>query len=880
VGRLKAAPTALGPGGRGVSGGSGNLACVISVYCLGPPGDRSIRRQQHMTSIRLALRRLASAPFVTLVAILSLALGIGANAAIFSLFNQMLLRPLPVPAPHELVNLSAPGPKPGSQSCNQAGSCEDVFSYPMFRDLQRTQAVFTDVAAHRLFGANLSYKSQTLNGEGVLVSGSYFPVLGVQPALGRLLSAHDDQAIGESLVVVLSHAYWVNRFGGAETVLNDTLVVNGHHLTIVGVTPEGFDGTTLGARPQVYVPITLRGLMNPGFTQFDNRRTYWAYLFARLRDGVTVDQARAQLNVEYRAILHEVEAPLQTGMSDQTMERFRAKELGVEEGARGQSSVDREARTPLILLLSVTGLVLLIACANIANLLLVRGAARASEMAIRLSIGANRRQLIGQLLTESIVLAICGGLAGLVVARWTLDVILGMLPAEAADTLQFQVDGTVLLFAAAVTLTTGLLFGLFPAWHTTRPDLLPTLKGQAGQPGGGRSAQWFRTTLATTQIAISMALLVCAGLFTKSLLNVSRVDLGIDIENLVTFSISPELNGYTPERSKGLFERLEDELLAQPGVTAVAASLVPAIAGSNWGSSVSVEGFEAGPDTDTHSNYNEVGPEYFRTMGIPILAGREFTRADRQDGPKVAIVNEAFARKFNLGRDAVGKRIGTGTGNAATLDIEIVGLARDAKYSEVKGAIRPVFFRPYRQNERVGYINFYVRTTGSSDHLIRRVPGVVAGLDPDLPVVDLRTMPQQVRQNVFLDRMVSTLSAGFATLATLLAAIGLYGVLAYTVAQRTREIGLRMALGAAPGRVRLMILRQVAGMTAVGAVIGLAAALWAGRAAQALLYELEGHDPVVLGVSVALLAVVALGAGFIPAHRASKVDPMLALRYE
>jgi predicted permease len=836
-----------------------------------------------MTSIRLAVRRLASTPFVTLVAILSLALGIGANAAIFSLFNQMLLRPLPVPAPHELVNLSAPGPKPGSQSCNQAGSCEEVFSYPMFRDLQRTQAVFTDVAAHRLFGANLSYNGQTLNGEGVLVSGSYFPVLRVQPALGRLLSPNDDQAIGESLVAVLSHAYWMTRFGGAATVLNETLVVNGHHLTIVGVAPEGFDGTTLGARPQVYVPITLRGLMNPGFTQFDNRRTYWAYLFARLRDGVTLDQARAQLNVEYRAILHEVEAPLQTGMSDQTLERFRAKELLVEEGGRGQSSVDREARTPLVLLLAVTGLVLLIACANIANLLLVRGAARASEMAIRLSIGANRRQLIGQLLTESIVLAICGGLAGLVVARWTLDVVLGMLPAEAADTLQFQLDGTVLLFAAAVTLATGLLFGLFPAWHTTRPDLLPTLKGQAGQPGGGRSAQWFRTTLATTQIAISMALLVCAGLFTKSLLNVSRVDLGIDIDNLVTFSISPELNGYSPERSKALFERLEDELLAQPGVTAVAASLVPAIAGSNWGSSVSVEGFEAGPDTDTHSNYNEVGPDYFRTMGIQILAGREFTRADRLDSPKVAIVNEAFARKFNLGRDAVGKRIGTGQGSgggSAPLDIEIVGLARDAKYSEVKGAVRPVFFRPYRQNERVGYINFYVRTSGPSDQLIRGLPRVVAGLDPDLPVVDLRTMPQQVRQNVFLDRIVSTLSAGFATLATLLAAIGLYGVLAYTVAQRTREIGLRMALGAAPGRVRLMILRQVAVMTAIGASIGLAAALWAGRAAQALLYEMEGHDPVVLGLSVALLTVIALGAGFVPAHRASKIDPMLALRYE
>jgi len=833
-----------------------------------------------MTSLKLALRHLAKTPFVTFVAILSLALGIGANAAIFSLFNQMLLRPLPVPAPRELGNLAAPGPKPGSQSCNQAGDCDEVFSYPMFRDLQRTHTVFTDVAAHRLFGANLSYQSQTLSGEGVLVSGSYFPVLQLPPALGRLLSPEDDQTVGESMVAVLSHAYWTTRFGADPGVLDDTLIVNGHRLTIVGVTPEGFEGTTLGARPQVYVPITLRGLMNPGFDQFHNRRTYWAYVFARLRDGATIEEARAQLNVEYRAILNEVEAPLQPGMSDQTLERFKARELIIEPGARGQSSVDREARTPLFLLLAVTALVLLIACANIANLLLARGAARASEMAIRLSIGANRLQLVRQLLIESLVLAVCGGLAGLVVARWTLDVIQGMLPADAADALLFELDGLVLAFAAAVTLATGLLFGLFPAWHTTRPDLLSTLKGQAGQPGGGRSAQWFRTTLATAQIAISMALLVCAGLFTKSLLNVSRVDLGLDIENLITFSVSPELNGYTPERSRALFERLEEELAVQPGVTAVAASLVPAIAGSNWGSSVSVEGFEAGPDTDTHANFNEVGPDYFRTMGIPVLAGREFTRADRLEGPKVAIVNEAFAGKFNLGRDAVGKRIGTGPRETVKLDVEIVGLVKDAKYSEVKGEMRPIFFRPYRQDERIGYINFYVRTSASTDSALRSVPRVVASLDPDLPVVDLRTMPQQVRQNVFLDRMVSTLSAGFATLATLLAGVGLYGVLAYTVAQRTREIGLRMALGAAPARVRGMILGQVALMTAIGGTIGLGAAVWAGRAAGALLYEIEGHDPVVLVTSVVLLSLVALGAGFIPAHRASRVDPMLALRYE
>jgi len=832
-----------------------------------------------MVNLKLALRTLFKAPFVTIVAIISLALGIGANAAIFSLFNQMLLRPLPVPEPGKLVNLAAPGPKPGSQSCNQAGACSEVFSYPMFRDLERVQRVFTSIAAHRLFGANLAYQGQTMNGEGVLVSGSYFPVLGVQPAAGRLLNPQDDQKVGESHVVVLSHAYWTTRFDRRPTAVGETLIVNGQHLTIVGVTPPGFEGTTLGARPQVYVPITMRGLMQPGFTQFDNRRTYWAYVFARLRPGVSLDQARTQINVPYRAIVNDVEAPLQRGMSDQTMTQFRARQLVVEEGARGQSSVDGEARTPLRLLMAVTGLVLLIACANIANLLLARSAARSNEMAIRLSLGASRKQLVAQLLVESCLLAFFGGLAGMVVAQWTLDLIFSLLPAEAASTLLPRIDVTVVVFAAILTIGTGLLFGLFPALHSTRPDLLPTLKGQAGQPSGARAAAHFRRTLATSQIAISMALLVCAGLFTKSLLNVSRVDLGINVDHLLTFGVSPELNGYTPERSRQLFQRLEDELLAQPGVTAVSAALVAALAGNNWGTSMSVEGFKSGPDTDTHSNYNEVGPDYLRTMGIRLLAGREFTRADILGAPKVAIVNEAFARKFNLGRDVIGKRIAS-DGSSQTLDTQIVGLSKDAKYSEVRAAVPPLFFRPYRQDDRLGQITFYVRTSVEPESLLQNVHKVVAGLDPNLPVENLRTMPQQVRDNVFLDRMISTLSAGFASLATLLAAVGLYGVLAYTVAQRTREIGLRMALGAAPGRVRGMVLRQVAGMTAIGGIVGLLAGVWAGRFAASLLYEMKGYDPVVLGVSAVLLTIVALGAGFVPAHRASRIDPMRALRYE
>ena len=393
-----------------------------------------------MSSLKFALRTLFKTPFVTIIAIVSLALGIGANAAIFSCFNQMLLEALTVPQPAQLVNLAAPGPKPGSQSCNQAGDCDVVFSYAMFRDLQKVQTVFTGIAAHRLFGANLAYQGQTMNGDGVLVSGNYFQVLQVQPALGRLFDSNDDRLVGEAQVVVLSHAYWTTRFAADPGVLNQGLIVNGQTLTIVGVAPQGFDGTTLGTKPQVFVPITLRGTMNPGFNQWANRQTYWAYLFARLRPGVSIDSARSSLDAQYHAIVNDVEAPLHKGMSDQTMARFRAKKIVVEPGGLGQSSTRSVAKTPLLLLLSVTGFVLLIACANIANLLLARSAARASEMAVRLSLGAGRGRLIRQLLVESLLLAAFGGLAGLLVAHWTLRLILSLMPAEAAQTMAFSIS--------------------------------------------------------------------------------------------------------------------------------------------------------------------------------------------------------------------------------------------------------------------------------------------------------------------------------------------------------------------------------------------------------------------------------------------------------
>jgi predicted permease len=836
-----------------------------------------------MFNLKLALRTLLKTPFVTLVAALSLALGIGANTAIFSIFDQMLRRPLPVMHPEQLANFVVPGPAPGSNSCNQAGDCDEVLSYPMLKDLQKApNSPFSAIVGHRIFGANIAYEKNTpINGEAMSVTGNYFQTLGVQPALGRLLAPSDDESLGASPVAVLSYDYWVTNLGGDPQVLNKPIIVNGSSLTIIGVTPEGFEGNTLGSRPRLFVPMTMRVALRQGSQKgMENRQNYWVYVFGRMKPGVTLAQATSGINAIYSPIINDVEAPLQKGMSDQTMAKFRAKKVVLKEGSRGQSSVHREASTPLLMLFSITGIVLLIACANIANLLLARAANRSMEMAVRLSLGATRVQLLAQLLTESVVLAFIGGLGSLLVARWTLAGIASLMPGEAAAALHFAVSWKAIGFAAVVSLLTGLAFGLFPAFHSTRPDLVTALRNNSGKLSSGRGAARFRTSLVTAQVALSMALLIAAGLFVKSLYNVSRVDLGIKIDNVVQFSISPRLSGYDSTRSKALFIRAEEELKSIPGVTGVTADLVGLIRGNNWGNDVSVQGFKRDPDTDANSRFNEVGPGFFKMLGVPLIAGREFTDADVDGRPRVAIVNEAFAKKFNLGTgvEVVGKRMALG--DTSVLDIEIIGLVKNSKYSQVKQTIPPVFVTPYRQDTNVGGLNFYLRSSNDPASIIKSVRATMARLDPNLPLEDLKTLPQQVKENVFLDRMISILSASFALLATILAAIGLYGVLAYSVAQRTREIGVRMALGADSGRVRSMVLKQVGVMIIVGGVIGIAGALALGRGAKSLLYELSGADPVVIVASVIVLALVALAAGYVPALRASRIDPMQALRYE
>ena len=835
---------------------------------------------QVMTNIRLGLRVLFKTPVVTGVAVLSLALGIGANAALFSLYSQLLLRPLPVVEPERLVNLEAPGPTHNSsRSCNGTGRCDEVFSYPMFRDLQREQTVFTDVVAHRGFVAHVAFRGRTSSVQGWQVSGSYFPTLGLVPSAGRLFGPEIDQPIGGHPVVILSHDFWQSELGGSPDVIGDVLVVNGQPLTIVGSAPAGFRGTTTNMPAEIFVPITMREHLNADAQGgFENRRRYWAYLFARLKPGVSLDQARAALAPLYRGILTEVEAPLQVDMSDRSLARFVARPLPIRDGRRGQSGMHNVVGLPLVLLLGVTAVVVLIACANIANLLLARSAARASEMAVRLSLGASRRHLLTQLLTESCLLALLGGAAALMVAHWTLWFIGALLPPEVAAILRLTLDPYAVPFTGVVSLATGVLFGIFPALHGTRAELISALKGDTGQPAGARTAAHFRNGLVVAQFALAMTLLVAAGLFLQSLRNVSRIELGIRTDDVVTFRLSPGLNGYGDTQASALYERVEKELAAQPGVTAVSAAQVAVLAGDSWGTRVMVEGLEAGPDTDRSSRFNRIGTDYFRTLEIPLLAGRTFTESDTRQAPKVAIVNEAFARKFHLGRDAVGRRVGRG-GLDAELDTEIIGLVADTRYSHVTTPAPPLLYVPYRQEDAVGALTFYARSAVPPEGMLRTIPALVAGLDPNLPVTYLKTLPQQVRDSAFEDRTIALLSIAFAGLATLLAAIGLYGVLSYTVAQRTRELGLRMALGAGAARLRVMVLSQVGRMTLAGGTVGLVAGLGLGRIARSLLHEIDGLQPAAIAAAVMILATVALAAGFIPAHRAARIDPMAALRH-
>jgi predicted permease len=830
-----------------------------------------------LQDVRYCLRGFARQPMFAMVVVLTLAVGIGVNATIFSVYDQVLLRELPVPEPDGLVNLGSPGFKQGNTSCNDGGTCDEIFSYPMFRDLERVDGPFLGLAAHRYTDASLAFEGETATGSALLVSGRYFSLLGITPAVGRLLDTNDDLVVGEASAVVLSYAYWESAFGADAGVVGRTLVVNGKPLTIVGVGPRGFYGTTVGERPLVFVPITFRWLPQTWmFPQHADRKSYWAYLFARLEPGVSLEQAEAAINAPYRTIVNDVDAPLLTGVSEQQLAAYRAKTIVLTPGERGQSRIDDNASRELTLLIVSTALVLLIACVNVANLLLARGSTRLGEIAVRASLGASRLRLLSLLLVETLLLAAAAALVSTPLTMSALRGIEAMLP-PSNRVFDLTLDGTVVAATIGLAVASMLVFGLIPALKLIRVDVNPARETQGTRQTGGKAAARFRATLTTMQIALSMALLMLAGWFAQSLANVARVDLGFRAESLAVFTIAPGRNGYSQSQMTSLFTRLEEEISQIPGVTAAAAATVPLLDNSNWGANVSVEGFQATSETDTNVSQNFVSSKFFETLEMPLLRGTGFERAT-SDGPRVAVVNERFVEKFDLGDDAVGKRMAFSLTPTGNLNIEIVGVVRDAKYSEVKADAPPQVFVPLTQVPALGEFSYYLRSNLGLAELRSAVTAVLARHDANLPLINFLTVTQQARENIFFDRFMGTLATALAAIAVVLAAVGIYGVLSYGVAQRLREIGLRIALGAAPRNVRRMVLEQVAWMAAIGVASGVALAFLIGQARRALLYGLLPTDPLVPAAAVTALLAVVLAAAYLPARRAARIDPVIALR--
>jgi putative ABC transport system permease protein len=827
--------------------------------------------------LRYGVRMLGKNPGFTAIAILTLALGVGANTAIFSLLQQVLLRQLPVKNPKELVVLRSPGPKTGNVWSD--GDDAESFSYPMYQALRDNNSVFSGMIGRYAFAASIANRGQTERGSGELVSGNYFEVLGVQPVLGRVFSLQDDHTPGTQPVVVLSHQYWTRRFGADPGVLNQTLLVNNTELTIVGVAQSGFTGIQVGQTPDVFVPLMMKGQMTPGDNGLDDWNYYWMAILARLKPGASIARAQLGINAAYHPLLEEQSRKI-TSFNEQRRKEFLNQQMSLALGSRGRTTLQRNSGTPLTALFVIVALVLLIACTNVANLLLAQGAARQREFAIRAALGASRGRMFRQLLSESFLCALAGGVLGLLLGSWLMDI---LIPAVGSDAsikgLSTRLDANVLAFAAGATFLSGLLFALIPAWRVTRTGVTQTLKDQGSTSSLGMSHVRFRKTLVAGQVAFTMLLLAGACLYTRTLWNLRKQNLGLQTENVITFSLQPDLNGYDIPRTIALIDQLRERIPGLPGVRGEGTSEIPTLAGDDMGSNITVASNPQASEEHRHINLDSVSPGYFSTMGIPLLSGRDLNDRDSATSSKVAVVSESMAKIFFPDRNPIGERFALGGGKVIP-DIEIVGVVKDAKQVHVRGENLPYIYLPYAQRKRLLGVTFYVRTPGDPLVLSSSLRNVVQQIDANLPIYDVKTFEHVVDEDLFAERMVATLSASFGLLAAFLAALGIYGVLAYLVLQRTREIGIRIALGAERNHVRFLVLREVGYMILAGAAVGLPLAYGLAHLSESLLFGVKARDPLIYALDVALITFVALGACYLPARRATRVDPIVALRYE
>jgi putative ABC transport system permease protein len=829
-----------------------------------------------IADFRLALRGLRRSPLFAIVAILSLALGIGANTAIFTLIDQILLRKLPVQAPEQLVMLYQQGSHMGSNMGSR------MHSYPLYQDLQQRAEPLAEVLCRRLVPASLSIDNQTERVTAEMVSGNYFSMLGVKPAIGRVFSSkEDDQVYQGHPVVVLSYDYWVDRFVRDPQILGRKILVNDSPMTIVGVSAQGFVGLDPAQSPQIRVPIQMKPVMVPdwGWVHLDDRRTRFVQVFGRLKPGYTVDSAKGPLQGLFTQIrTYEMTLPAAKEWSAYSRDQFMKGRLLVTSAAGGYSGIRNDFSTALIVLMCMVGLVLMIACANVANLLIARGFMRQKEIAVRLSLGASRGRLVRQLLVESLTLSVAGGIVGLFLAAVLTRGLLALVPSE-GQPLQINAhpDVRILVFTLVLTFATGIIFGLLPALRASRPDPWTTLKDTVGSIAGAGGSLFLRKGLVTAQVALSFLLLFGAGLFVRSLQNLKTTETGVNLDNLVTFQLSPALSGYDEPRAVQFYGSLLERLRSAPGVKSAAMVAVPILAGNEWDSSMAVEGHKAADGEDMQAFMNALSPGYFETMHIPFLEGRDFRQSDIKQNSTVAIVNRKFAQHFFKDKSALGKRLGRGGGPNSKLTIEIIGVVADSLYEGPREGVRRQVFVP---NWGKNSATFYVRALTGSSTAYSLIRNEMRQLDSAMPLYEMKTLEGQLDETLLTDRLIALLSAGFGLLATILASIGLYGVMAFVVARRRKELGIRLALGAQPGLVIWLVMREVLLLLTIGLAVGIPAAMALGRLVSTQLYGIKPHDPWMAVWTVVLLSVVSALAGLIPAHRASRIDPILALRYE
>jgi predicted permease len=830
---------------------------------------------------RYALRTLRKSAGFSIVAILTLAIGIGASTAIFSLLDQVLLRRLPVQKPEQLVVLRSPGEVSGSR-WGDGGPEGQTFSYPMFKALRDKNEALTGLLARYVTSVSVTYQGDTELAECELVSGNYFEVLGVRPALGRVFSMNDEQAPGANPVVVLSNGYWRRHFGANSQVLNQSVPINGTPMTVVGVAQAGFKGVQAGESPDIFIPLTMAAQAMPTGWELDKWDDYWLPLIGRMKPGMSMKQAEASLQVTYHAQVQEQAAQTTKWASEARRQQFIDRKLILMPGSQGRTTLQNDAQGPLLALGGMVILVLLIVCTNVASLLMARGASRSREYAIRRALGAERGRLVRAVLIESVMLSLAGGLAGLLVAVWGIDTLTRIASSGGGvEGLSASLDLRILIFNFAIAVSAGILFGMAPALRFSGGDLNAVLRDQDRSATSGAGHVRIRKVFVGAQMALTVLLLSGAALMTQTLWNLRNEDLGLKADHMIQFMVAPDLNGYTPARTEAFTNQLTESLAALPGVRGVGAAGVAMLIGTDNNGGVEIEGkIRNGDPEEQPASRNHVSPNFFSTLGVPLLAGREFSASDTADSPKVAIVNETFAQLYLAGRSPVGAHFGFGTGNGVKTNIEIVGVVKDEKYAHVREDKRAFAFSPLSQDKTLGQATFYVRTSQAPESLFGAIRDTVRKIDPSLPTAHMKTEETIVEEDLSSTAIVAGLSLTFGSLAALLGCIGIYGVLAFLVVQRTREIGIRIALGAMQGDIGRLVLREAVVLVAIGVAIGVPAAYGLGRLMDSMLYGVSPGQPLTLLAGPVLMALVALAAAYIPARRATRVDPMVALRYE